>query len=138
MILGENIRKYRRLANLTQKDLANMLGCAEITIRQYETGKREPKHETIEKIAKELKVGTSTLYGFDLEKIMKSIEKANQEARQIEKAEAIIKKLEADTTSMLDIAILQDFQKLNTLGKEEAAKRVQELTEIPRYTEPDK
>ena len=33
-----------------------------------------------------------------------------------------------------NVEILQNFQKLNTSGKKEAAKRVQELTEIPRYT----
>ncbi len=34
--------------------------------------------------------------------------------------------------------MLSDYRKLNTIGKEEARKRVNELTEIPRYTKPDK
>lgn len=138
MTLGENIQKYRKEAGITQKQLAENIGVATGTIQQYELNKREPKQETIKKIAKELKVSISALYGFDLEKIMKSIEKANQEARQIEEAVSIIKELEADPTRMLDVEILQNFQKLNNSGKKEAAKRVQELTEIPRYTEPDK
>lgn len=38
-------------------------------------------------------------------------------------------------------ALIYDYQKLNNIGKNEARKRVHELTEIPRYTQkemPDK
>ncbi len=49
--IGENIRKFRKKANLTQKELAEKCGLAEITIRQYETGKRTPKTEILAKIA---------------------------------------------------------------------------------------
>ena len=59
-------------------------------------------------------------------------------ALEAEEAERIIEELEKDTTRMLDVEILQNFRKLNKSGQTEAAKRVQELTEIPRYTEPDK
>ena len=34
--------------------------------------------------------------------------------------------------------LIDDYETLNKLGKKEALKRVEELTEIPRYTEPDK
>ena len=34
--------------------------------------------------------------------------------------------------------LLNAFEKLNSKGQIESVKRVQELTEIPRYTEPDK
>lgn len=33
--------------------------------------------------------------------------------------------------------LLSDYRKLNVSGKTEAQKRVNELTEIPRYTKPD-
>ena len=33
--------------------------------------------------------------------------------------------------------ILKTYNQLNTLGKQEAEKRVQELTYIPKYTTPD-
>lgn len=40
--IGRIIKEKRRAAGLTQEDLAKKIGCATITIRQYESGKREP------------------------------------------------------------------------------------------------
>lgn len=56
MTLGGKIQKARKNKGLTQKELAREIGCAEITIRQYETGKREPKLEALGKIVKVLGV----------------------------------------------------------------------------------
>lgn len=47
---GDAIRNARKKAGLTQKELAQKTGLAEITIRQYENNKREPKIETLQKI----------------------------------------------------------------------------------------
>lgn len=46
----------------------------------------------------------------------------------------IIQSLETDE---MFINISSAYSSLNFLGKKEAHKRIQELTEIPRYTEPD-
>ena len=43
MSIGENIKNIRMQKGLTQKQLAEKSGVAEITIRQYESDKREPK-----------------------------------------------------------------------------------------------
>lgn len=56
MTIGENIRAIRKEKGLTQKELGRLCGIAEITIRQYESEKYQPKIETIEKIAKALEV----------------------------------------------------------------------------------
>lgn len=56
MTIGENIRAIRKEKGLTQKELGRLCGIAEITIRQYESEKYQPKIETIEKIAKALGV----------------------------------------------------------------------------------
>lgn len=56
MTIGENIRAIRKERGLTQKELGRLCGIAEITIRQYESEKYQPKIETIEKIAKALGV----------------------------------------------------------------------------------
>lgn len=56
MQVGENIRALRKEKGITQKELGRLSGIAEITIRQYESGKYQPKIETIEKIAKALDV----------------------------------------------------------------------------------
>lgn len=54
--IGNNIRKYRKAIGMTQKQLAGETGLAEITIRQYESGKYVPKNDKLLIIAKKLGV----------------------------------------------------------------------------------
>ena len=61
MLVGENIRKFRKEKGLTQKKLGELSGINEVQIRQYEIGKSKPKIETLEKIAKVLDVKVFTL-----------------------------------------------------------------------------
>ena len=51
MNIGERIKAVRKESKLTQKQLANKVGVAEITIRQYESNKREPSFGQLQKIA---------------------------------------------------------------------------------------
>ena len=45
MSVGDHIKNARKSAGMTQKELAEKCGAAEITIRQYESNKREPRNE---------------------------------------------------------------------------------------------
>ena len=54
MSIGENIRSLRKKANLTQKQLAQMVGVNEVTIRSYERGKYEPKTDVLYRLVKAL------------------------------------------------------------------------------------
>lgn len=54
--VGKNIRRFRKEAGLTQKQLAEKTGIAEITIRQYESGKYKPKIDKLIKIADALNI----------------------------------------------------------------------------------
>jgi len=54
MTTGEKIRAERQKAGLTQKQLGELCGIAEPTIRRYELDKLNPKRETLQKIAKPL------------------------------------------------------------------------------------
>ena len=60
MGIGRKIKRAREEAGLTQKELSRLLGCAEITVRQYELDKREPKQDRINEIASIL--GVPTVY----------------------------------------------------------------------------
>lgn len=51
MTTGEKIKKARKAAGLTQKQLADSLGVSESFVSQYESGKREPKYQTLVKLA---------------------------------------------------------------------------------------
>lgn len=60
--IGDNIRKVRKAHGLSQIELAERVGVAPITIRQYENGKRSPKLETIAKLAQALDVSIVDLF----------------------------------------------------------------------------
>ena len=62
---GEKIRKARTEKGWTQKQLGELCGIAEPTIRRYELGKLSPKKETLKKIAAPLGVYYLELYGDD-------------------------------------------------------------------------
>ena len=60
MIFGERLKYLREDKGITQIDLANFLMLANSTISQYESGKRTPDVETLQKIADFF--GTTTDY----------------------------------------------------------------------------
>lgn len=58
---GDLIRTTRKARNLTQKQLGELSGIAEPTIRRYELGKLNPKYETLQRIAKALGISVLQL-----------------------------------------------------------------------------
>lgn len=65
MTIGEKIKEYRKKVGFTQKQLAAKCELAEITIRQYESGKREPSFERLFLIAEKLHVSVTDLIDED-------------------------------------------------------------------------
>lgn len=63
--IGQAIKENRIKKGMTQADLADKVGLATITIRQYENGTREPKLEVLRKIAISLGVSIYSLVDFD-------------------------------------------------------------------------
>lgn len=61
MTVGENIRRIRQERNLTQKQLGELVGASEAYIRAYESGRRNPKPSSLEKIADALSVNPEVL-----------------------------------------------------------------------------
>lgn len=120
MDIGDNMRNIRKRKGMTLQQLADILGCSQQNISQYESGKRTPKLETLQKMAAALEVSL-----FDLVDKEELINTKSRIKRQIENG----------TISMLPSSLLDNYSKLNDIGKHEAEKRVEELTEIPRYTQ---
>ncbi|HBI6884199.1 TPA: helix-turn-helix domain-containing protein [Clostridium perfringens] len=54
MNIGENLKRLRKNSNLTQKELADILGVTTVTIQNYENNRRAPNSETLLKISKAL------------------------------------------------------------------------------------
>lgn len=63
MTIGEKIKAKRLEKGLTQKKLGELSGIAEPTIRRYESGKLNPKLDTIKKIAEGLGITPTDLMG---------------------------------------------------------------------------
>ncbi len=61
MTTGEQIRNYREAAGLTQSELAARIGTTPQNISQYERGLRNPKLETVQRIAGALGLDASLL-----------------------------------------------------------------------------
>ncbi len=81
MTIGENIRRIRQERNLTQRQLGEMVGASEAYIRAYESGRRNPKPSSLEKIANALSVNTEVLANSDFDGI-KAIHRLFQIFRQ--------------------------------------------------------
>ncbi|MDE7477132.1 MAG: helix-turn-helix domain-containing protein [Lachnospiraceae bacterium] len=63
MTIGQNIARYRKMAGLTQKELADKCNCATGTIQQYELEKRTPKIDKLSEIAKVHNIPIDYLFG---------------------------------------------------------------------------
>lgn len=55
MAFKDKLKKLRTAAKLTQRELAEKLGVAEIAVSKWEQGTREPKIAALDDIAKALK-----------------------------------------------------------------------------------
>ncbi|WP_051823855.1 helix-turn-helix domain-containing protein [Clostridium sulfidigenes] len=76
MAIGNRIKLFRNRNQLTQKQLAELLGLKTITIQSYELNKRTPNIETLNKISQFLNVSPKTLLSdeiFDKEILNKAI-----------------------------------------------------------------
>ncbi|WP_186446235.1 helix-turn-helix domain-containing protein [Paenibacillus cremeus] len=63
MKCGDRIAHLREKHALTQEDLANKLGISRAALSHYETSRREPDYETIDKIASFFRVSIDYLLG---------------------------------------------------------------------------
>ena len=64
-IIGKRIKERRKALKMTQKELGEKIGCAEITVRQYESGRYFPKIDTQIALANALKVKHADLFAVE-------------------------------------------------------------------------
>ncbi len=65
MTTGQLIKKVRQEVGITQQELAKRLGISYVGVSQWETDKRNPKYDTLVRIAKALDIPVSYLCGSD-------------------------------------------------------------------------
>lgn len=113
MDVKDIIRKRRQELKLTYEQLGNMVGVGKSTVRKWETGMIENmRRDNIVALANALNISPAIIMGW---------EEPNENmisSKNLSKAEKIL---------------LSNYNKLNDLGKNEATKRVTELTEISKY-----
>lgn len=145
MNIGEKIRKLRIEKNLTQKQLAEMAGIAEITVRQYESGKRMPKLIPLLGIADALQVSAYELEGIPAPKNDDGkISFKDPNGNVTLKVDPL--ELQKVANKMAGIAhpnktsiLVASFEKLNYKGQNEALRQIKLLTKVPEYQiNPDK
>lgn len=71
---GNRLKQKRKIAGLTQKQLAEKVGLSEQAIRMYELGKREPSADVIKRIGKALNVAPESLRGIEIESAREALE----------------------------------------------------------------
>lgn len=60
--VAKNLKKFREAANLTQSELAEKAGVTKSTISMYESAKRYPRDNIIDKLAKKLNLTVDKFY----------------------------------------------------------------------------
>ena len=120
---GDMIRKYRTEKGLTQKKLGELCGIADSNIRKYESGNQNPKIETLQKIADALDIPVNRLLAGKI---------ISRDELKEKLSEYCLTHLVPDTEE--ERTVLENCKKLNETGKKEAAKRVEELTHLEKYT----
>ena len=116
--IGKRIKQAREDKAMSQEDLGSQLGLNKSTIQRYESGQvQRIKLPILENMAKVLGVNPSWL-------VLMSDDPAPALTDQ-----------PPLTTDEQDL--LNDYRSLNSLGKDEARKRVNELTQINRYKPDD-
>lgn len=101
--IGKRLKKLRESSSLTLKDVADKIGISSMTLSRYESNSRKVRINTLQEILK--------IYGVDYEDFINSIKMNDVD----------------------DLPILKYFDMLNSRGKDEAVKRVRELTYIPEF-----
>ena len=120
---GDMIRKCRTEKGLTQKKLGELCGIADSNIRKYESGNQNPKIETLQKIADALDIPVNRLLAGKI---------ISRDELKEKLSEYGLTHLVPDTEE--EGTVLENRKKLNETGKKEAAKRVEELTHLEKYT----
>ena len=92
-MLKDNIKKARLDAGLTQLEVAEKLGVAQAQYARWENGGRNPKDDTVEKLAEILNTSFEILKGRDdgLEEIVSLLKQHNLSSKQKEEIECLIK-----------------------------------------------
>lgn len=110
---GRYIRQYRKLAGLTQEELAKKVGISTMSVRRYESGERIASRELLQAIATALNVDFYSLASWG------------------QATEALIERIDAKER------ICAMLEQLNDAGIEKVADAVEIIAGNPKYQRHD-
>lgn len=105
--ISKNLRKFRKEKGLSQKEIGEQLKVGGATVSSWEKGNTQ--------------INIEMLYKF-----CKIVNKSITEIMEIEENKELSQK---------ENELIKDYRKINKKGKQEAEKRIKELTYIPEYTQ---
>ena len=128
MDTGKRIKEIRKANGITQKELSEKLGTSQQNIAQYENGKRQPKFETLRRIAKALDVG--------LDEFMSDTELSLFEGMAdlyLHSSNDIKDISPCEAGSIQERYLMEAFRALNREGQNKVADYADDLLGNPKY-----
>ena len=149
MTTGQRIKKFRKRAGMTQKELGEKLGLSFQSVAQWENNLRNPKEETLQKIANALEISIYELKGLsDSEAFMAELNKGVDlillEMTIHEKfgisldvaqkmAEEIAELLQKNLRSDVEAVYQQLLNRLTDEGQQKGMEYLRDLSGNPKY-----
>lgn len=153
MTFSEKLRTIRMDRGISQKKLADMIGVSQTAVYSWEKGTRIPKMQQLVTLANIFNITLNDLLD-DVDKFTvthtdqdNTIEFTPKSTTQLynitrdivdKTINEYFNNFSLESISANEDDLLLKYRILNNLGKEEALKRVSELTEIKKYTEKPK
>lgn len=143
MDIGNRIKAARIHRGLTQKQLGELCGMADSAIRRYESGRGNPTRKTLKRLADALHVtipyfdGMDDLNAIDIDEALRRGDRHTAEKLMGMPEGTLNNPDPGYSYSDLEWRLIFSFSNLNETGQKEAVKRVEELSDLPRYRRPD-
>lgn len=142
LTFGEKIKEARKQKNLTQKQLADLIGAAHNSISDWENNKNKPDPDTIELLCGALKITPNyllasteddfspkekllikkyrSLDNFGKERIEYELDRETERIKELQKQSEYIKKLETPTTDndelVIDMRLINYYYRVASAG----------------------
>lgn len=144
-----DIKKARKMRNMTQEELAKKLKINRATLSKYETGSIDPPFSMMKEIARILSLDElmttedaenviDALFNNDHHKKRLAALRANDDSRLIEsqkkRQEQRTQEASAFVSSRIGAQIIEKFFELNQYGQQAALDRIEELTFLPQFS----
>jgi len=111
-MLGEKIKQLRKDKDITQSDLARIMGVSQQAVARWEVNRSEPDNETMRRLASFFGVSADYLLGLPVH--LRADTERHTDNVQLA---AILRRLQADINTAFDAAISEALQGENRNAK---------------------